>query len=128
MAGANSNRYFVSYSPSEKGRYTYINVFSDSVQVTETRSRDGHRGVFTVTVDNLLFVALIAACSRQGSGFSIFGAKDCLVLEEFLLVSGRTRGKDDDVREACKRQQREMRPWRGRASRSNLVVNCALHS
>jgi len=127
VAGANSNRYFVSYSPSEKGKHTYINVFSDSVQVTETRSRDGYRSVFSVTVDNFLFVALIAACSRQGSGFSVFGAKDCLVLEEFLLVSSGTPGKDDDVRGACKRQQREMRPWQGRASRSNLVVNCALH-
>lgn len=67
---------------------TYILVFSDSVKISETRSRDGYRIVFTILAgDILLFVSGARGSRSGGSTLSILGAKDSLVLKEFLDIS-----------------------------------------
>jgi hypothetical protein len=107
---------------------TYIRVLTDSVQVTQTRSGNRYRGIFTVTVDNLFFIALVDANTGQGGGLSILGTKDCFVLKEFLqvnvLAKWRRRG---DIRGACRKRRLMMRPWQGRASRSSLSVSLDFH-
>jgi hypothetical protein len=67
---------------------THVLVFSDSVEISKTRSRDGYRVVFTILAgDILLFVSGARGSRSSGSTLSILGTKNSLVLKEFLDIS-----------------------------------------
>jgi hypothetical protein len=67
---------------------THVLVFSDSVEISKTWSRDGYRVVFTVLAgDILLFVSGARGSRSGGSTLSILRTKDSLVLKEFLDIS-----------------------------------------